>query len=434
MEPHLKVYIDKSILVNVTGSQEIFKEGPTQNDAQRRSSLIREALQNDFLRNVILECQQPDVDLINFPADHCLLMAKLVDSVTSEVGRAIVALTVLQLCIKTICPEQSIRLHKGGRATHNFSWQEGISMRSLDRNYITPVLREFDLLRLNVDGFMMTRSLAENYPYTKLYKAALRGARDEWIEIVELIENGSLNTELSLRYLIVALLNRTNRFLKLAEETLEKVRAYIDTKPTYQTVTKAIIEYVSNSSYSARVFEIAMHSLFQALDESKVLEGSLVPLSQMRSANKKHGNVADIEVATVSGSLEIVEAWDAKFGKPYLRDELEELNEKLKDHSETEIVGFVVDTTPDLSKDIIERKKEIEELHAVKIYLLSFEEWVSIQIDRVQEDKNTFAISWLSALVESICQRKRHVAPIDEPCDQWVKYLGDCAKEWVKSS
>ncbi len=37
----------------------------------------------------------------------------------------------------------------------------------------------------------------------------------------------------------------------------------------------------------------------------------------MRSANKKHGNIGDLEVLEKSN---IIEAWDAKYGKAYLRD------------------------------------------------------------------------------------------------------------------
>ena len=81
-------------------------------------------------------------------------MDKLIESVTSEVGRALVGLTILQLCIKSIEPEQNIRLHKGSTNTREFSWRDEISMRSLEKKYITPVLREYELLRLNADGFM----------------------------------------------------------------------------------------------------------------------------------------------------------------------------------------------------------------------------------------------------------------------------------------
>ena len=69
------------------------------------------------------------------------------------------------------------------------------------------------------------------------------------------------------------------------------------------------------------------HGFMQAMHESHLLgDLDLVPMSQMRSANKKHGNIGDVELR--EGRV-IVEAWDAKYGKPYLRDELEELRDKI---------------------------------------------------------------------------------------------------------
>jgi hypothetical protein len=150
------------------------------------------------------------------------LKAKFLFSLNQyRVGRALVGLTVLQLCVKAIEPEQSIRLHKAGGAGSNFSWAEGIPMRVLDKHYITPILRRFDLLRLNADGFMMTRSLAENYPYSKLYKAAIRGARTEWLEIVDLIEVGTIQPESALSHLIGLLFNRSDKFKRAAESTIK---------------------------------------------------------------------------------------------------------------------------------------------------------------------------------------------------------------------
>lgn len=78
----------------------------------------------------------------------------------------------------------------------------------------------------------------------------------------------------------------------------------------------------------------------QAVQETGVLAGKeVLPLSQMRSANKKHGNIGDVEIID---NDQIIESWDAKFGKSYLRDELEELNEKLAMHPLVERAGFVI--------------------------------------------------------------------------------------------
>ena len=114
--------------------------------------------------------------------------------------------------ILNLASEQNIKLHKGSSNRASFSWVEGISMRSLDKNHVTPTLRKFDLLRLNQDGFMMTRSLAENYPYTSLYKANLRGARKEWMSIVEDLEEGASAPLETLKYLLSRLINAASAF------------------------------------------------------------------------------------------------------------------------------------------------------------------------------------------------------------------------------
>ena len=138
-------------------------------------NLIRNQLEDGFLQRIIETSMSDPSVILDIDDNHKMLLDDLVDSVTSEVGRAIVGLTVLQLSVKTICPEQDIRLHKGSATNTGFSWKEGISMRTIDKNFITPALRSYGLLSFNADGFMMTRSLAENYPYSKFYKASIRG-------------------------------------------------------------------------------------------------------------------------------------------------------------------------------------------------------------------------------------------------------------------
>ena len=254
-----------------------------------------------------------------------ILLKNMVDGVTSEVGRALVGLIFLQLTIKSISPEQNIRLHKGSNSRRKFSWVKGISMRSIDSSFNTPFLRKFGLLKLNKDGLFMTRSLAENYPYTSLYKAEMRGPFDDWISLVDAMEAKLFSAELALSYLLSLLKNRSDDFKEKAEALCKKSYGY--EWHDFTKIQNLIIKFFNSTDYSARAFEVTMHCFFQALQEIKLLDDlELVALSQMRSANKKHGNVGDIELMELSV---IVEAWDAKYGKPYLRDELEELRDKL---------------------------------------------------------------------------------------------------------
>ncbi len=429
--PRLEVYLTRSVLFQREKAPESFVEGSPTPEAKARLQRIKERLESGYLTDLIKECQKPTSAAEPVELSHAALLSRLVDSVTSEVGRALVGLTVLQLSVKAVAPGQSIRLHKAGGAGSNFSWAEGIPMRVLDKNHITPVLRHFNLLKLNADGFMMTRSLAENYPYSKLYKAAIRGARTEWLELVDLIEGEAVRPEPALRHLIGLLFNRSDNFKKAAAAAMRAVRRRLPKLKTLDDAAHFIRTFVDRSPYSARVFEIALHALFQVLAEQKVFGGVLKPLGQMRSANKKHGNIGDIEVIKKAGGLEILEAWDAKYGKPYLRDELEEASEKLEDHSETDVVGFVVDSEPNRKKEIQERVGELEQLHEVKIYIQSFEEWVKSQALRATgANPMDLGRQWVLAFAESLCQMRRDLAPIDEPADAWVTALIEHASVW----
>lgn len=425
IEPVLQVYSNRSILVDEDGATHQYDEGKISIDAKKRLLAIKEALDKGFLENVIAECKSPTVDIQGITPAQISTIESLVNSVTSEVGRAIVGLTILQLTVKAILPEQSIRLHKAS-AGGEFSWKEGIPMRVLDKNYITPVLRHYNLMRLNADGFMMTRSLAENYPYSKLYKAAIRGAKKEWLEITDSVERGTINSEDALKQLLIFLNSKSEAFQALTETAVAKLDAYLQKKPAFADVNDVITTFIDVSTYSARMFEVALHSLFQVLEEEKSLSGFLKPLSQMRSANKKHGNIGDIELTLTQGSLDIIEAWDAKYGKTYLRDELEELNDKLKSHPQVAIAGFVTDQKPNLKSEITERIEEMQLIHNTEIFIMDFTEWVPHQIAKYDLDADKVGAKWLTAILESICQKRRSIAPIDEPTTEWVQTLIDC--------
>ena len=420
----LEIYKDKSILYKGSDSFE-FKEGPQSKAAKQRYAQIKKELEEGFFKNFINQClAKPEFDF-ELDIEIQKELDELIESITSEVGRAIVALCIMQLVLKSINSEQSIRLHKGGSGGNNFSWSEGISMRVLDKNFITPTLREFDLIKLNRDGFMMTRTLAENYPYCSLYKAAIRGKKDSWTYIVDKLESGELNAKNALEYSIKKLNNTTNKFNKLTDACIDK----LEEKKTYfsnKNNTLAFINnLVKNTDYAARIFEVSMHALFQALSEKSCFEGELKPLSQMRSANKKHKNIGDIEVVSVANDRMVFESWDAKFGKTYLRDELDELGDKLEFQPMAQVVGFVVDSDPMLSTDVLEKQADLSTVFEVDVKILSFSDWVNSTFERVEEEISEADLSyeWINNLVLSLGQRRREFAPIDEPCDVWIKEI-----------
>jgi hypothetical protein len=419
-EEYLKIFHDKSIFVS-SGNEIEYFEGPQSEIAKHNQEKIKSVLDTGWFDNIINDSilTQDENELISDNFRKTLY--RLVESITSEVGRAIVGLTILQLTIKSIIPAQSIRLHKASNNHASFSWRDGVPMRVLDNTYITPKLREYNLLKLNADGFMMTRSLAENYPYTSLYKANIRGAKAEWVEIVNTIENNPEISLASLKLVITFLKNRSERFQNKVNETMLRVDEYLTRISNKNELRAKLFSFPSISSYSARLFEILIHSFYYTLSQYYGLELFLKPLSQMRSANKKHGNIGDIELLERPNTMLIIESWDAKYGKPYLRDELEELRDKLEAHPETRIAGFITNDEPVHNKEILDRKKEIEDIFEVQIKIDSLISWFNDTLSVYNiPNELLFLKQWIKIFFEYLCLRQYQIAPIDEPTYDWI--------------
>ncbi len=421
--PQLEVHLSRSVLVDTAGHSIEFTEGPPSAAARMRLERIRVEFSSGFLPQLITECRSPDFALPPISEEAMQLLKELVSAVTGDSGRAIVGLTVLQLSIKAVAPTQSIRLHKGGGSGDLFSWTEGVPMRVLDKQFNTPALRGSGLLSLNADGCFMTRSLAENYPYSMIYKAAIKGAREEWLLLVDLLESGQVDAKSALQWLLTLLIQRSRSFEVDIEQALRHMAVQASNVVSVHHAAMSLLGFVAASTHAARLFEISMHSLCQVVQEQGGYDGVLKPLSQMRSANKKHGNIGDVEILVREGSLQIRCSWDAKYGKSYLRDELDELDEKLETHPETEVAGFVTDQAPDMRHEILERIDAIKSDRRVRVYVLSFLEWVRMETSSIAVDERTIGEQWLRAFAECLCLRRRDVAPIDEPTLAWVSAL-----------
>ncbi len=415
---HLDVYLDHSVFY-YNGETTVFQEGKQTEAAQKRYAKVTNTLEQGYLESIYNNCTYTNFDCLDIPFRK--LLEELVNGITSEVGRALVGLTFIQITIKSIVPEQSIRLHKGSSRSGSFSWKEGISMRTLDSTYSTPFLKAKGLLNVNKYGIMMTRSLAENYPYSKLYKAEMRGAFDVWIQIVDAIESGMVNCEVALAFLMALLINNSIRFEAIAHSALQKLPQIQNCK--LNEIEDLFVFFYTNTRYSARAFEVVIHGFMQAYKENGFTDLELVEMSQMRSANKKHGNVGDIELKE---GKQIVEAWDAKYGKSYLYDELGELLDKLEANPGVSVAGFIVNDMLDLKYEVIERVEEIEAISGTSIKLFTFRDWVEYKLENVPDsNRNAFAKDWLTAVVESFARKRLDIAPIDEPCEGWLIDLNE---------
>lgn len=433
--PHLEVYEDHFILAGANNVvARIWTEGKQTRTSQIRYQKVNQALKDGFFDQKIEEAKSPDVAQIietKLPEEQRKAIDQIIGSVTGEMGRALVDIFVLQLVVKVICPEQDVRLHKGNNNRSAFSWEEGISMRSIDKSYIGPSLRRHDLLRMNKDGAFMSRSFAENYPYTRFYKAEIRGAKQQgkrrWLQIIEDLENGEIDANTTLLYVLQLLWKYSEAFKTLVQNTLISLKTWIDEKEHHSIddVAHLIKQHIEKSETRARLLEVAIHALLQALEELEVdLGGDLKPLMPMRTANLKHGNLGDVEV--LSGSLP-VEAWDAKYDQPYLSDALEELVEKIQSFDVADLrFGYILFPNKKAYSEVDRKIEEIDEQFGLKVQVLSFDAWVHEQLARSQEigvSEDVLAKAWLRAYAESLGQRRRDQAPIDEPTFDWIASL-----------
>lgn len=266
MEKHIKIFTTKSEYVNDENHSTVFFEGKLSSSAKARGDHVKKRFSNGFLDETINGLKEgslmPDYSLVSdITIRH---IDSLIDSLTSEAGRALIGLTIMQLSIKAICPEQSVRLHKGSDNSSSFSWVEGISMRSLDKQYVTPTLRKHNLLKLNADGFMMTRSLAENYPYTDLYKAKIRGASKDWLAIVDEIEYKNTDANQSLNFILSKLINSENEFENSCNELIKSLASKKSFFSSKDFTVDFLLGHFRDSGYAARLLEIGMHSLVQS--------------------------------------------------------------------------------------------------------------------------------------------------------------------------
>lgn len=414
-EIHLDIYQDRSVLY-ISGKKLEFLEGTQDVPTQKNMEKIKKALDDGFLEKLVSNIRSYDFSSLD-DETKCLIDS-IFGKMTSEMGRALLGLAFLQLTIKSIVPEQCVRLYKGGTREGTFSWQKGISMRTIDKLYNTPFLRKYGLVNLNADGLMMTRSLAENYPYTQLYKAEMRGPFHEWISIVDNLEDGRINPMQGLNYLLSLLINRSDKITRLGEDTCRAADGF----PTsYDDCYNLLVDFYENTRYSARAFEVVIHSFMQAYLEMGFSDLDLVPMSQMRSANKKHGNVGDVEL---KDGRAIVESWDAKYGKPYLYEEIGELRDKLYASPGVRLAGFIVNKNADRSADILEKLEDVSIQTGVEIKIFNFSEWTEYKLQGIsKEERDVFGKKWLIATAETFARKRLDLAPIDEPCDGWLTDL-----------
>jgi len=106
-ESRLEVYENRFELY-VGETKTVYMEGRQTLDAINRTQKIVQAFEDGFFKKTMSQLQNT-IASGGLTDEQSNVIKSLVNGVTSEVGRALVGLTCLQLAIKSIEPKQSIR-------------------------------------------------------------------------------------------------------------------------------------------------------------------------------------------------------------------------------------------------------------------------------------------------------------------------------------
>jgi len=111
-EYHVRVFADRSELVLPTGQETIFLEGPNNAATKKRYKEITTALEGGYLREQIRLCREEPEKLLSNTLSEAdqQLFDDFVASITSEVGRALIGLAVLQLTIEDQFLEAAVQI------------------------------------------------------------------------------------------------------------------------------------------------------------------------------------------------------------------------------------------------------------------------------------------------------------------------------------
>lgn len=262
--------------------------------------------------------------------------------------------------------------------------KDGISLRSIDREYITPLLNQRNLLVGNASGgSTMTRMLSTNLPYSKVtFEGQMRGSTSEWLELVDMMENPdkSIDTNEALIRALGILYDIRSREDDVYEECISNIEDISEDK-----ALDVITESVRDSDMRSELLELASYSAFLA-DYDEKRNYSLERMTAHRAADAKSGRLGDIEIYLDD---EIEELWDAKFERELTCREWEKME----------------DICPNSSKGIITLKDQysIEVPNSASVITLP---------DVLELDRTTSsAKDWLKEYVE--CLGKYNIDMVD---------------------
>ena len=215
----------------------------------------------------------------------------------AESQKAVLAVLMTSLLKKIVVPEQDIRYHK-------IEQVGGYSGRSFDTQFVTPFLRSaFPRLAMRSGSGWLTRSIEQNYPFTrdfpgKIQNAAMKAAL---LNVLHDVQEDEADAMSYLRTLLADLqaafalpvpvfaAESANAELTIAD-IMELLRAHF------------FARYVGAGA--SRLPVLAIYAVYELLIRSPRYQGKiLAPLKAHTTSDARSRSYADVEILTAEGLL-----------------------------------------------------------------------------------------------------------------------------------
>ena len=240
------------------------------------------------------------VNDVNLPTELLTHINTLGSKIESQKGVYTVLITLG--IHKILYPKQDIRYFQ-------VNMKNGFSGRSIDTKYITPTLKELGLTSMSESGWL-TRSLEQPYPYTFDYEGKISKLKNEFLYIVDKIQNQPEYCESILRLIInYSILVRKKNKIKITPISNPD-------SITIEQISKAF-EFYFNENYhisgGSKLPVISFHTIYQILlKEMKRFDSCILgELGSHTSSDKTSKSSGDIEIFKDN---QVIESLEIKLG------------------------------------------------------------------------------------------------------------------------
>lgn len=207
---------------------------------------------------------------------------------------------------KILHPTQDIRLHQS-------SMKGGFSGRTIDTQFITPMLKKLKLPSMAESGWL-TRSLEQPYPYSLEYngKISNKQVKEAFLGTLDFVQNYSDNSESIMLYLlskvIVKIQENQVSITKISNPDFLDINSILN-------ILKEHFSFKYNTHGGSKLPVIALYAIYKVMisELSRYYECTLATLGSHTASDLTSKTAGDIQIFKNGKPFEILEIKHDKF-------------------------------------------------------------------------------------------------------------------------